>query len=227
MNRYKDIEYRLKTSERKTTSIYIERDGSVSVLAPKPFDTDKIESIIESKRSWIYRSLAEWEDLNRTRIAREFVNGESFPYLGRNYQLRISDDQNEPLKLKNGYFSIRYDRLNEGKEVFKAFYKQKAVLKLPERIALYTPLLGVKPGNIRVMELQGRWASCTPAGDLNFNWKCMMAPLKTLDYIIVHELAHLKVSDHSAPFWHEVDKIIPDYQHRIAWLNRNGASMEL
>tara|TARA_R110001592_G_scaffold52649_5_gene161243 strand:+ start:2051 stop:2302 length:252 start_codon:yes stop_codon:yes gene_type:complete len=78
--RYKDIECSLKKSERKTTSIYIERDGAVSVIAPAPFQIDKIEQIIESKRSWIYRNLAEWEDLNRTRVHREYVNGESFLY---------------------------------------------------------------------------------------------------------------------------------------------------
>lgn len=85
IHKYKDIEYSLKKSERKTTSIYIERDGSVLVLAPAPFENDKIEQIIEKKRSWIYRNLAEWEDLNRTRIHREYVNGESFLYLGRHY----------------------------------------------------------------------------------------------------------------------------------------------
>jgi predicted metal-dependent hydrolase len=87
---YKDIDYSLKKSDRKTTSIYIERDGSVSVLAPKPFDMARVEALLEKKRSWIYRSLAEWDDLNRTRVTREYVNGESFLYLGRSYQLEIT-----------------------------------------------------------------------------------------------------------------------------------------
>lgn len=227
LHTYKDIEYNLKKSERKTTSIYIERDGSVSVLAPAPFEHDKIEQIIEKKRSWIYRNLAEWEDLNRTRVQREYVNGESFLYLGRNYQLRISDDQNEPLKLMNGKFSIRYDHINKGREVFKAFYKQKAEKKIPDRIKFYAPKMGVSPNDIRVMELQGRWASCSSNGGLNFNWKCSMASLKSLDYIVVHELAHLIVPDHSPAFWHIVEKVMPDYQERIGWLKRFGASLEL
>ena len=75
---YKDIDYSLKKSERRTTSIYIERDGTVTVIAPKPFDLPKIESVLEKKRSWIYRGLAEWQDLNRTRVTRDYVNGESF-----------------------------------------------------------------------------------------------------------------------------------------------------
>ena len=101
---YKDIVYSLKKSDRKTTSIYIERDGSVAVLAPRPFDMSRIESVLEKKRRWIYRNLAEWEDLNRTRVHREFVNGESFLYLGRHYQLQIVEAQDTPLKLKQGRF---------------------------------------------------------------------------------------------------------------------------
>lgn len=92
MPSYKDIDYELKKRARKTTSIYIERDGTITVLAPEPYDMDKIEEILEAKRSWIYRNLAEWEDLNRTRVEREFVNGEGFPYLGSTYRLQIVDD---------------------------------------------------------------------------------------------------------------------------------------
>ena len=89
MPSYRDINYELKKSARKTTSIYIERDGTISVLAPEPYELGKVEEILEAKRSWIYRNLAEWEDLNRTGVVREFVNGEGFPYLGSTYRLQI------------------------------------------------------------------------------------------------------------------------------------------
>ena len=88
---YKDIEYSLKRSRRKTASIYIERDGSLSVLVPDSLSDADIDSMIESKRKWIYTGLAEWEDLNSTRVKREYVNGESFLYLGRSYRLRLVD----------------------------------------------------------------------------------------------------------------------------------------
>lgn len=88
--------------------------------------------------------------------------------------------------------------------------------------------MGVETGQIRVMELHHRWASCSVAtGDLNFHWKCLMAPLSILDYIIVHELAHLKYNNHSDAFWNEVDKIMPDHRERKAWLRVNGAGMDL
>ena len=80
---FKDIEYTLIRSRRKTASIYIERDGKVSVLVPEKLTARQVEDILESKRKWIYQSLAEWQDLNANRIQRDYVNGEGFLYLGR------------------------------------------------------------------------------------------------------------------------------------------------
>jgi predicted metal-dependent hydrolase len=224
---YKDILYSLKQSERKTTSIFIERDGSVAVLAPDSYSLEKIESIIEQKLSWIYRNIAEWEDLNRTEIQREFVNGEGFPYLGRNYRLQLVDSQKEPLVLKNGRFMLRRDQVQRGIEIFKHFYRNKGLDRLSKRVAHYAPQLGVDYRAIRVMELQHRWASCTAVGDLNFHWRCIMAPLDVLDYIVVHELAHRKHRNHDSAFWNTVDKILPGYQQQVTWLKHNGAGMSL
>lgn len=121
---YKDIDYSLKKSERKTTSIYIERDGTVTVIAPKPFDLPKIESVLEKKRSWIYRGLAEWQDLNRTHAHREYVNGESFLYLGRNYQLQIVQGQFKPLLLKQGKFYLEQGTIDDAKNTFAISIEQ-------------------------------------------------------------------------------------------------------
>jgi len=224
---YKDISYRLKKSLRKTTSIYIERDGSVSVLAPEPYDLAKVESLIEKKRSWIYRNLAEWEDLNRTRVQREFVNGEGFLYLGRNYRLQLVNDQEQSLILKNGYFCLRKELADSGFAVFKQFYRDRGKERLPERVAVFAAQMGLNPGQLRIMELSNRWASCAASGELNFHWKVMMLPLSILDYVIVHELAHLKYANHTAAFWNLVDKVLPDYQERKAWLRFRGAGMDL
>lgn len=224
---YKDIQYSLKQSKRKTTSILIERDGSVTVLAPENYDIEKVQSIIEEKRSWIYRNLAEWEDLNRTRVEREFVSGEGFPYLGSNYRLKLVSEQKEDLILKNGYFLMRRDKAEYGSDLFKNFYRTKGLLRITKRVAHYAPKLGVEYRAIRVMELQHHWASCTPKGDLNFHWRCLMAPLSVLDYIVVHELAHLVHPNHSPAFWNLVDKILPTYSKQIAWLKHNGAGLDL
>ena len=104
---FKDIEYTLVRSRRKTASIYIERDGKVSVLVPEKLTARQVDDILESKRKWIYQSLAEWQDLNTNRIHRDYVNGEGFMYLGRSYRLKLVSDLSEPLMLKDGYFCLR------------------------------------------------------------------------------------------------------------------------
>ncbi|WP_279450628.1 M48 family metallopeptidase [Aeromonas dhakensis] len=187
----------------------------------------KIEQILEQKRSWIYRNLAEWEDLNRTHVERQFVSGEGFPYLGSNYRLKLVDDQQEDLILKNGYFLMRRDRADRGMELFKHFYRNKGLSRVTKRVTYYAPKLGVDYRTVRVMELQHHWASCSTKGDLNFHWRCLMAPLSVLDYIVVHELAHRLHRNHNAAFWDAVDKVLPDYQKQVSWLKHNGAGMTL
>lgn len=224
---YRDIEYDLKKSSRKTTSIYIERDGSISVLAPEPYEIDKIEEILEVRRSWIYRNQAEWEDLNRTRVEREFVNGEGFPYLGSNYRLQIVEEATSDLSLKNGYFTLSRSALADAHSKFVDFYKSKAKSRLPKHVEDYARKMGLEPAGIRVQDLKNRWASCSADGTLNFHWRCMMAPLSALEYIVVHELAHLKHRNHTPEFWKTVEKVLPEYQQAKGWLRLYGAGLEL
>ncbi|MBL4886284.1 MAG: M48 family metallopeptidase [Planctomycetaceae bacterium] len=227
---YKDISYTLTRNNRKTASIHIERDGEVSILVPTKLSNAEVDEVIEKKLVWIYKNLAEWCDLNATKVEREFVNGEGFLYLGRSYRLKLVEDQAHPLTLRNGYFCLRTGsngKKVDAHEVFKEFYREKALQKVTERVEFYAPQMGVTPKGINVQELQHRWASCTKAGMLNFHWKCMMAPLTILDYFVVHELAHLIHANHTDAFWNEVDKVLPDYLDRKQWLRVNGAGMSL
>lgn len=221
-------DYTVKRSQRKTLSIYLERDGSISVLAPESFTDEQIHSIVRSKNFQLYKYLAERDELNATRSLREIVSGETFPYLGRNYRLQLVDSQPVPLLLKEGYFCLKYEDKGKAQEIFKEFYRSKGVPRITKRVQHFKEQMGVETGQVRVMDLQHRWASCTVStGDLNFHWKCMMAPLSILDYIIVHEMAHLKYDNHSDAFWNEVDKIMPDHRERKQWLRFNGAGMDL
>ena len=226
---FKDIEYTLVRSRRKTASIYIERDGKVSVLVPEKLTARQVDDILESKRKWIYQSLAEWQDLNANRIQRDYVNGEGFLYLGRTYRLKLVSDLPEPLMLKDGYFCLRATKGSapDADAVFREFYRAKGAIRIQPRVEYFQSKMGVKSKSIKIMELKHRWASCTTNGNLNFHWKCMMAPLTVIDYIVVHELAHLIHANHSTAFWNEVDKVMPDFQERKAWLRDNGAGMDL
>lgn len=229
MRTYKDIEYTLQRSNRKTASIYIERDGQVSVYVPESLSKSQIEELLENKRKWIYRNLAEWHDLNATRVQREYVNGEGFFYLGRTYRLKLIENQDHPLMLKDGYFCLRSNNGSapDADAAFKEFYREKGRVRIPERVAHYECRMGVQATVVKVIDLKNRWASCSPGGNVNFHWKCMMAPPTVLDYIVVHELAHLIHPNHTDAFWNEVDKVMPDYQERKEWLRVHGAGMDL
>jgi predicted metal-dependent hydrolase len=232
MNANKDITYELVRSPRRTADIVIEPDGRVIVRAPESISPERVEDIIEAKRLWIYKNLAEWRDLNATRVIREYRNGEGFLYLGRSYRLLLVAGQQEPLLLKGGRFQLRRDLVDQGevpaaKAAFRDYFVTRGIERIARRVAYFAPKVGIQPGKIAVRELGHRWASCSPNGNLAFHWKCMMAPPKVIDYIVVHELCHMHHLDHSDAFWNEVDKVMPDFHERKEWLRKNGAAMDL
>ncbi|WP_159469426.1 M48 family metallopeptidase [Dyadobacter sp. 3J3] len=216
-----------KTERRKTVSIFIERDGSVSVLAPATLNDEIIETAIKGKEYQIFKKLAQWKELNHGKVNREFVNGQSFLYFGRNYRLSILEDQMVPLKLIGGNFQLDKKYLSKAEKLFKDFYKDKAEQKITERLKLIEAKFPLKPTSVKVLELQNRWASWTPGNGLKFHWKCAMAPVSVLDYIITHEMVHLKYPNHSAEFWNELDKQMPNFREYENWLKVNGVKMSL
>jgi len=226
------IAYEIIRSRRSTADIIIDRDGSVLVRAPEWADDDQVANIVESKHYWIYQGLAEWRDLNSTRVLREYKNGEGFLYLGRAYRLLLVSDQEEALQLRNGRFTMRRDLVEQGdiataQSAFREFFVTKGHDRLRSRVAYYAPKVSVAPIGIEIRELGNRWATCSPKGQLAFHWKCMMAPQTVIDYIVVHELCHFHHRDHTDAFWNEIDKVLPDYRDRKNWLRSNGAGLDL
>ncbi len=231
--RVRDIDYQLLPgTDRKTTDIVIERNGIITVHPPKGYSPEQIDAVVESKRMWIYRNLAEWRDLNATAVVREWVNGETFLYLGRSYRLSLVAGQDVALKLKDGRFCLQRTLIDQGgttaaQKAFEEFYTAKGEKRIRERVAYFSPKVGVQPSGTAVKELGFRWASCTKKNSLIFHWKCMMAPPKIIDYMVVHELCHIHQRNHSDAFWNEVDKILPDYRERKRWLKKQGAGLDL
>ncbi|MFP4243386.1 MAG: M48 family metallopeptidase [Chitinispirillaceae bacterium] len=228
-----DIEYQLLPgTDRRTTDIVIERDGTITVRPPKSFGPERIDAVVRSKRMWIYRNLAMWRDLNASAVIRRWVNGESFLYLGRTFRLLLVDNQNVAMKLHEGRFCLNWKIVEQGgteaaAEAFKQYYCEKGTSLIQTRVDYFAPKAGVAPLSVNVKDLGYRWASCSAKGALSFHWKCMMAPLQIIDYIVVHELCHMHHRDHSDAFWNEVDKVMPGYRERKDWLKKKGASLDL
>jgi len=226
------LAYDVIRSRRSTADIIIERDGRVVVRAPEWADDEQVAGIVESRHYWIFQGLAEWRVLNATRVLREYKSGEGFLYLGRAYRLLLVSDQDEALQLRSGRFTLRRDVVEHGeiaaaRTAFRDYYIARGRERLRGRVAYFAPKVGVSPVGLDVRELGTRWASCTAAGQLAFHWKCMMAPPTIIDYVVVHELCHLRQRDHRDAFWNEIDKVLPDYRERKEWLRRHGAGLDV
>lgn len=227
-----DIEFTLIRSDRKTADIVIERSGDVIVRAPEGIDDERVKEVVAGRALWVHRSLAEWEDLNASRRHRPLVQGQGFAYLGRSYRLKFVDCADVPLRLKNGRWELSEAFVaREGeaaaRKAFRDFYTAKGNQIFNERVRHLAPLVGVEPGEVVVKELGYHWASCGAGGTLNFHWKTLMSPQTVIDYIVVHELCHLRYRDHSDAFWNEVDKVLPRYRERKEWLRVNGAALDV
>ncbi|RKD34172.1 M48 family metallopeptidase [Thermohalobacter berrensis] len=223
-----DVEYR----NRKTIEISMEPPDTINVVAPINTPEDVIIKKVKSRGSWIVQKLFEFKNMEYRKIKREFVNGESFMYLGRNYSLQIIDDLNikrPEVKLYQGKFYIKSNTRQEDilQAAMENWYRKKALEKITERVKYYQHYFKEKPLDIKVKEQQKRWASCTSKNELLFNWRCVMAPSHVLDYIVVHEMCHMVYKNHSKEFWDLVASIMPDYQTRKEWLRDYGVRMDL
>lgn len=226
------IEFDVIYRKRKTLSIEIEAPNTITVIAPEHENQDRILETVKSKAKWITQKLFDIREMEYRKRQKEFVNGESFLYMGRNYslQLKIDDSMKKPItRLFHGKFIITTSTKNQ--EVIKAsleeWYKQKALEKITERIEYYQSYFNQKPKSIKIKDQQKRWGSCNKNNELFFNWRCIMASAYVLDYIIVHEMCHMVHLNHSTDFWHLVGRVLPDYEKRKEWLKNYGIRMDL
>jgi predicted metal-dependent hydrolase len=212
------------SARRKTLELVVERDGSVTARAPEGTDVVVIEAYVREKRAWLYRKLAEKSALHASVAAKEYVSGEGFAYLGRNYRLLLVDEQDIPLKLEGGRFKLRRADAGEGRRHFVEWYSRHARAWLLRRVRLYAPRLGVAPNGVEIRDLGHRWGSCSKSGTLNFHWATILLPASVIDYVLVHELGHLGEPHHTPAFWLKMERTMPDFQHRKRWLAEHGAS---
>lgn len=227
-----DLTFELQHSDRRqTVGITVDRDGSLIIRAPADCPLDEIERIAREKRFWIYTKLAEKEQLQQAQPARskEYVSGEGFYYLGRSYRLLLIDAEPgiPPLRLYQGRFRLRRDEQASGRQHFVAWYTEHAKRWIGQRVERYTNRADVTPEVVQVRDLGYRWASCSPNGAVNFHWRAILLPSHVIDYLIVHELVHLREPNHSDAFWQRVARVIPDYAEHKHWLAQNGAAFDL
>ena len=163
---------------------------------------------------------------NAAAVTHNFIAGELFSFLGITYPLTLVTDISPPLCFYSEFQLSKFHQQN-AREVFIQWYKTKASELIPPRVDYFTNITKDKYGIIKITSAEKRWGSCSSLGNLNFSWRLIMAPQQIIDYVIVHEIAHLTEKNHGKKFWLKVEEIMPDYQERRTWLKQNAHTLVL
>ncbi|HHV72533.1 MAG TPA: M48 family metallopeptidase [Clostridia bacterium] len=228
------IAYILVKTRRKTIGITVDKNGEVKVAAPLWISEKKIQEIVEKKTEWIVKKVKEVRERNSNRVGREFVNGEKFFYLGKEYALKVEEKNLAQTEVIMGDDTITV-HISQGlleesrkqlvKETLLQWYRQRFAKIAGERIKKYSRQIKVSPCKVVIRNQKTRWGSCSSKGNINLNWRLVMAPLEIIDYVIVHELCHLKIMNHSKDFWNLVESILPSYAESKKWLKVNESRL--
>ncbi len=215
-----------RSPRRRTMQITVERSGELVLSVPPEAGEAQLRAFVQAKRFWIYTKLAEKDRLQRKVLRKEFVGGEGFLYLGRSHRLKLVDEQDAPLKLANGRFALRHDGVAAAREHFIRWYSERARVWFSGRVAEYESRMEVRPAGVKVQDLGYRWGSCGKGDWLYFHWKAVLLPARIAEYVVVHEMAHLHEPHHTPAFWLRVERAMPDFAQRKAWLAEHGMDVE-
>ena len=219
------LDYEIIYANRKTITITVERDRSVVVRAPAGVSPEKIEAVVAAKKLWLYEKINHVQKYPPQPVRKEFVTGETIMYLGRYYRLQIIEEDQPGVRFQNRFYISRQHQDRAG-QLLRDWYMTRAREKLTPKIGTFAEALGVTYNQILISDLKYRWASCTPKNNLNFNWRIIKAPIFVIDYLIVHELAHLLEPNHTPPFWNIVAVQVPHYERAKDWLRKHGSVLE-
>ncbi len=211
-----EIEYRF-SPRRRSIGLTVTAEGKLVVAAPRGTPKGEISLVLARHRDWIEAKATE-----RREAWARLKPGAAF-FLGRAYALKAASNGGAPVALKGGEIRVQPGAGTSLWPALKAWLAQQAEAHLQARVRHYAPLLGVEGRRVEVREWQRRWGECHPDGRLRFNWRLIILPPEIIDYVVVHELAHLKAPGHNPRFWEVVAALLPDYQARRQWLDRYGS----
>lgn len=207
-----------RTPRRRTLGLTVDRAGELVVHAPDSASEEELRNWVERKLLWVHQKLARKREMNGNQRSPEFVSGESFFYLGRNYRLRVVDSAHVPLELSGEWFRLRRQDVADAWGHFRNWYVATGACWLENRVETWIPRVNAKPTRVTVGELGYHWGSCGKSGALHFNWRLLQLPVRLIDYVVVHELVHLIEHNHGHEFWRILDRVLPDWQERKSQL---------
>jgi len=215
---------KLIRSKRKTLTLEISSSAELIVRAPLRMLNEEIFNFVELKETWILRKKEAMINRIAQRRVKKFVDDEEYLFLGKAYPLVITEEKE--IKLSDYlHFPRRY--LDSPKEHLIKWYKQEALTVLTRRSEYFAEVPGLKYRSVKVTGAKKRLGSCGPNGNINYSWRLIVTPQSVIDYVVVHELCHLEIKNHSQRFWNKVKTILPDYKEQRRWLRKNRAALDI
>lgn len=224
------VSYTVKLSRRaKTVRLAVSAERGLEVIVPENYPIDQVEFLLRRKEKWILEKIRALED--NVQKVKFGDNLSVLRYLGQEYPVVTLYDAGSPIRvvLEQGkaMVTLTEERPELLKEVLEAWYRWAARELFTRRVEFYAEKMGVSYEKIFIKKLKSRWGSCSVRKNLNFNLCVVMAPLEVIDYIVIHELAHLKEMNHSRQFWGIVETYCPEFQKHKEWLKKHGSELNL
>jgi predicted metal-dependent hydrolase len=196
----------------------------LKVVIPEGMNLEP-ETLIEEKRDWIRKKQAKFEEL-RSRIPdRKFEDGEEWPYKGKNHLLKVNGSEKSKVDNQHIILAERMVEKNGLKNTLEEFYRDEAREFIQTKVDEYTDKLNVEYDTLRVKNQKTLWGSCSSKNNLNFNWRLIMAPPDKAEYVIVHELCHLREPNHSNQFWELLSEYCENPKQKANWLKEHSVEL--
>jgi hypothetical protein len=209
------VEYELRRSRRRTIGFYVD-DTGLRVTAPRWVTVSEIDAAIAEKERWILRKLVEWRDhaQRRERLAVRWEDGGCVAFVGRELTMRVHAGS-PAIALDGDVLRVALPPAADAQQMrdaVQAWLQREARALFEQRLPIYTARLGRGPTRWRLSSARTRWGSCAPDGSIRLNWRLVHFPLEIVDYVIVHELAHLEEMNHGPRFWATVQSMLPGFE---------------
>jgi len=224
------IPYKIvRRNRKKTVQLVVASDNSLTVYAPRFLAERRIDEIVRIKSGWIEKRF----EFNRGRKIKPLTDGQTISIAGRSFILKICRGNSAPVTTARKLLVFVPEKVadeNVEKHLLRSLETwgiEQAKSILPGRVEHYAKMINRRPGKITVKKIRSRWGSCSSVGNLNFNWRIVLAPVEIIDYVVVHELCHMIHLNHSRQYWETVESFLPDYKKRRLWLKENEINLHL
>ncbi len=214
--------HKIIRSKRKSIALVVQPDGKLIIRAPKRATKRQINALIKKHAGWIEKKQAQFLVEAESFSPRKFLEGDEFFFLGKSYFLQLTGAKKSVLRLREEHFQLSKSAQPNAEQHFEKWYKKEAKKTFTEQVEFYATKYDFEYAKIKLSSARTRWGSCSSNGNINLTWRLVMAPLEIIDYVVVHELSHLREHNHSKAFWAQVEATLPDYKSRRKWLKTNG-----